>query len=105
MGQESGLGELQNSDRMLMGNTGEVVQERFQRIANGHLPPRIPSPSGLQSPSVKAFYCDHFVLPLPDGHRFPMKKYSLLRERVLAVGIVAAWSSSTAGGRDCPWPW
>lgn len=39
---------------------------------------------------MKAFYCDHFVLPLPDGHRFPMEKYSLLRERVLAVGIVAA---------------
>jgi len=38
---------------------------------------------------VKAFYCDHFVLPLPDGHRFPMEKYSLLRERVLAAGVVA----------------
>ena len=44
---------------------------------------------GLQSPAVKAFYCDHFVLPLPDGHRFPMEKYSLLRERVLAAGVVA----------------
>jgi len=31
---------------------------------------------------VKAFYCDHFVLPLPDGHRFPMRKYALLREQV-----------------------
>ena len=31
---------------------------------------------------MKAFYTDHFVLPLPDGHRFPMKKYSLLREAV-----------------------
>ncbi|MEM8930998.1 MAG: histone deacetylase [Acidobacteriota bacterium] len=29
-----------------------------------------------------AFYCDHFVLPLPDGHRFPMIKYRRLRERV-----------------------
>jgi acetoin utilization deacetylase AcuC-like enzyme len=37
---------------------------------------------------VKAYYCDHFVLPLPDGHRFPMAKYRLLRERVLAEGIV-----------------
>ncbi len=37
---------------------------------------------------MKAFYCDHFVLPLPDGHRFPMAKYRLLRERVLAEGIV-----------------
>jgi acetoin utilization deacetylase AcuC-like enzyme len=31
---------------------------------------------------MKAFYSDHFVLPLPEGHRFPMAKYSLLRQRV-----------------------
>ena len=37
---------------------------------------------------MKAFYCDHFVLPLPEGHRFPMEKYRLLRERVLAAGVV-----------------
>jgi acetoin utilization deacetylase AcuC-like enzyme len=39
---------------------------------------------------MRAFYCDHFVLPLPEGHRFPMAKYRLLRERVLADGIIAA---------------
>jgi acetoin utilization deacetylase AcuC-like enzyme len=39
---------------------------------------------------VKAFYSDHFVLPLPEGHRFPMAKYSKLRERILAQGIVSA---------------
>jgi acetoin utilization deacetylase AcuC-like enzyme len=39
---------------------------------------------------VKAFYSDHFVLPLPEGHKFPMAKYSRLRERILAEGIVAA---------------
>ena len=33
---------------------------------------------------MKVFYTDHFVLPLPEGHRFPMKKYSLLREAVQA---------------------
>jgi acetoin utilization deacetylase AcuC-like enzyme len=38
---------------------------------------------------VRAFYCDHFVLPLPEGHRFPMAKYRMLRERVLADGIIA----------------
>lgn len=37
---------------------------------------------------MKAFYCDHFVLPLPEGHRFPMEKYRLLRERVVASGLV-----------------
>jgi acetoin utilization deacetylase AcuC-like enzyme len=31
---------------------------------------------------MKIFYCDQFVLPLPEGHRFPMAKYSLLRQRV-----------------------
>jgi acetoin utilization deacetylase AcuC-like enzyme len=31
---------------------------------------------------VKAFYSDHFVLPLPENHRFPMQKYGKLRQRV-----------------------
>ncbi len=31
---------------------------------------------------MDAFYSDHFVLPLPPGHRFPMQKYRLLREGV-----------------------
>lgn len=38
---------------------------------------------------VRAFYSDHFVLPLPEGHKFPMAKYSRLRERILAGGIIA----------------
>jgi acetoin utilization deacetylase AcuC-like enzyme len=36
---------------------------------------------------LKVFYSDHFVLPLPEGHSFPMVKYSMLRERVAASGI------------------
>ena len=35
-----------------------------------------------------AFYADHFVLPLPETHRFPMSKYSLLRARLLEQGIL-----------------
>lgn len=31
---------------------------------------------------MKVFYTDHFVLPLPKGHRFPMAKYRMLREKV-----------------------
>ena len=31
---------------------------------------------------MHAFYTDHFVLPLPEGHRFPMQKYRLLRETI-----------------------
>jgi len=38
---------------------------------------------------VRAFYSDRFVLPLPEGHKFPMAKYSRLRERIVAGGIVA----------------
>lgn len=36
---------------------------------------------------MKLFYCDHFVLPLPTGHRFPMAKYALLRDRVVEDGF------------------
>ncbi len=35
-----------------------------------------------QNAGVQAFYSDQFVLPLPEGHRFPMAKYALLRERL-----------------------
>ena len=38
---------------------------------------------------MRAFYSDHFVLPLPEGHKFPMAKYSRLRERILREGIVS----------------
>lgn len=31
---------------------------------------------------MKAFYSDCFVLPLPEGHRFPMRKYRMLRDAV-----------------------
>ncbi len=33
---------------------------------------------------MQAFYADHFVLPLPEGHTFPMGKYEMLRARVVA---------------------
>ena len=33
---------------------------------------------------MQAFYADHFVLPLPAGHTFPMGKYEKLRARVAA---------------------
>jgi acetoin utilization deacetylase AcuC-like enzyme len=32
---------------------------------------------------LQAFYADNFVLPLPPGHRFPMAKYRLLRDRLV----------------------
>ena len=38
---------------------------------------------------MRIYYSDHFVLPLPPGHRFPMSKYAALRERVLASEYAA----------------
>lgn len=46
------------------------------------------SPQGMDP--VKLFYCDEFVLPLPADHRFPMRKYALLRQRLLDEGFDAA---------------
>jgi len=37
---------------------------------------------------MKVFYCDQFVLPLPQGHRFPMVKYRMLRERLVQEQII-----------------
>lgn len=33
---------------------------------------------------MHAYYSDHYVLPLPAGHRFPMAKYRMLRDRLAA---------------------
>jgi acetoin utilization deacetylase AcuC-like enzyme len=37
---------------------------------------------------MKTFYSDHFVLPLPPDHRFPIAKYSRLRTHLLDGGIL-----------------
>ncbi len=34
---------------------------------------------------MKAYYSDHFVLPLPAGHRFPMAKYKMLRDSIVTL--------------------
>lgn len=36
---------------------------------------------------MRLFYCDHFEIPLPDGHKFPIGKYRLLRERIIEDGF------------------
>lgn len=33
---------------------------------------------------IDVYYTDEFVLPLPAGHRFPMEKYRILRNKVIA---------------------
>jgi len=39
---------------------------------------------------MEVFYSDHVSLPLPEGHRFPLIKYRLLREALLHRGILRA---------------
>lgn len=39
---------------------------------------------------MKAYYNDTFVLPLPGDHRFPMAKYSRLRERIEREAVIPA---------------
>jgi acetoin utilization deacetylase AcuC-like enzyme len=81
-------------------------------------------------PPMRAFHSDRFVLPLPEGHRFPMPKYRLLRERVQGmpgltlheapaasdgelalahepayVGAVTEGTLSTAMQREIGFPW
>jgi len=34
----------------------------------------------------RLFYCDHHVLPLPPGHKFPAEKYALLRAALDSAG-------------------
>jgi len=59
---------------------------------------------------MKLFYADHFVLPLPEGHRFPMEKYSRLRQRLRDDGafregdfrVPQAADDATLGLAHCP---
>ncbi|MFT3811936.1 MAG: histone deacetylase [Acidovorax sp.] len=45
---------------------------------------------------MRAFYADHFVLPLPEGHRFPMAKYRLLRDALVQDLPQLAWREAPA---------
>jgi acetoin utilization deacetylase AcuC-like enzyme len=36
---------------------------------------------------LKIYFTDRFVLPLPEGHRFPMSKYRRLRDRLIASPV------------------
>src|SRR5438309_1412386 len=77
-------------DRLRLPQHSEHVEHRVHAV-----PPtqRFVLPTHRTAPNIRAamqaFYADHFVLPLPPGHRFPMVKYALLRERVVAAGVVA----------------
>jgi acetoin utilization deacetylase AcuC-like enzyme len=53
-----------------------------------------------QNQGVKAYYTDHFVLPLPPGHRFPMEKYRLLRDLVSLNPQIELHEPAAATDRD-----
>src|SRR6185436_9756244 len=46
---------------------------------------------------------DRWRFPLPERHRFPIDKYALLRERVVADGTVAA--ADVLEPPAVPWAW
>ena len=37
---------------------------------------------------MKVFYSDHYTIDLPEGHRFPMRKYRMLREELVRRKII-----------------
>jgi acetoin utilization deacetylase AcuC-like enzyme len=45
----------------------------------------------------RLFYCDHYQIPLPSGHKFPMAKYRLLREALAADGVYRLDPAHPAG--------
>jgi acetoin utilization deacetylase AcuC-like enzyme len=68
-----------------------VVADSPDLHCGGTLPYVMPSfdaePDKPHARDMRLYYSDHFVIPLPEGHRFPMKKYALLRERVVESGL------------------
>jgi acetoin utilization deacetylase AcuC-like enzyme len=40
--------------------------------------------------NMKVYYSDRFTFPLPERHRFPQRKWTLLREAVVAASLVPA---------------
>jgi acetoin utilization deacetylase AcuC-like enzyme len=37
---------------------------------------------------MNVYYSDHYTLPLPEGHRFPIEKYRMLRDSLLSGKII-----------------
>ena len=35
----------------------------------------------------RLFYTDQYVITLPDGHKFPVRKYGLVRQMLMADGL------------------
>jgi len=59
------------------------------------------APAGLRT--MRLWTHDRWRFPLPERHRFPLDKYTLLRERVVADGTVAA--GDVLEPAPAPWAW
>ena len=46
--------------------------------------------TGVPRMSLHVWSSAHYVIPLPEGHRFPVAKYALLRDALVAGSVVAA---------------
>lgn len=52
---------------------------------------------------MRVYYADHYEVPLPAGHRFPMEKYALLRAALSARGILQLGGADGSGPDElCP---
>jgi acetoin utilization deacetylase AcuC-like enzyme len=50
---------------------------------------------------MHVYYCDHFELPLPEGHRFPIEKYALARRLTRdRLGEAVQFITGPAATRD-----
>jgi acetoin utilization deacetylase AcuC-like enzyme len=56
--------------------------------------------SGSPAAGMKIFYSDHFLVPLPAEHRFPMPKYARLHQSVRAAGIPGITLVSSQAASD-----
>lgn len=52
---------------------------------------------------LKVWASDHFEVPLPEGHPFPMPKYRALRELLILEGVVTA--DEVARSEEAPRAW
>jgi acetoin utilization deacetylase AcuC-like enzyme len=59
-----------------------------------------PLPASFILGGVKVWSHDRWGIPLPAGHKFPISKYGLLRERVEAAGLAVVHEAEPV-----PWEW
>ncbi len=64
--------------------TRQGTRYNVERLGSGIFRPGHRIEPNLMRPVL--FYTDHYALPLPEGHRFPIRKYRLVREALAANG-------------------